>query len=432
MKIDYLIDNVNLVTFAQADKQGSLLGLGMGMGEDDYGSCTQAVVAIADNKIVFAGQLPGSTEDWLTNQGYDVKQRLDAGGQWLTPGLVDCHTHLVFGGNRAQEFEWRLRGESYEDIARKGGGIVSSVSHTRELSEEALLKQSEPRLLRLLEEGVTTVEIKSGYGLDTETELKMLRVARELGRRHAVTVKTTFLGAHAVPPEFKQRSHGQQCYIDYVCQDMLPEVARQELADAVDVFCEGIGFTPQQCEQVFQTAAKLGLPIKGHVEQLSDLKGAVLAAQYHALSVDHIEYLAEADVEKLQGSVAVLLPAAFYCLNEKQRPPIAALRQHNIPMAVATDLNPGTAPLASLLTAMNQACILFGLTPAEALKGATLHGAKALGLKDVGGIQAGMAADLALWDIQHPAELAYGVNFYRPTQVWHQGRLRNSNMQEAI
>ncbi len=361
MKIDYLIDNVNLVTFAQADKQGSLLG--MGMGEDDYGSCTQAVVAIADDKIVFAGQLPGSTEDWLSSQGYDVKQRLDAGGQWLTPGLVDCHTHLVFGGNRAQEFEWRLRGESYEDIARKGGGIVSSVSHTRELSEGALLKQSEPRLLRLLEEGVTTVEIKSGYGLDTETELKMLRVARELGRRHAVTVKTTFLGAHAVPPEFKQRSHGQQCYIDYVCQDMLPEVVRQELADAVDVFCEGIGFTPQQCEQVFQTAAKLGLPIKGHVEQLSDLKGAVLAAQYHALSVDHIEYLAEADVEKLKNTVAVLLPAAFYCLNEKQRPPIAALRQHNIPMAVATDLNPGTAPLAVVINGDESGLYFIWINP---------------------------------------------------------------------
>ncbi|MEM7359637.1 MAG: imidazolonepropionase [Pseudomonadota bacterium] len=403
--MDYLISNVNLAGFGQASAS--------------YGHIPEAVVAIQDNRIAFAG----SQDEFEQEQNTVIKKQLDANGAWMTPGLIDCHTHLVFGGNRAEEFEWRLQGESYEHIARRGGGIVSTVNHTRALSEEELYQQSAPRLRRLLEEGVTTVEIKSGYGLDAENEIKMLRVARALEADHPVTIKTTFLGAHAVPVEYQQQEQGQQAYIDFVCEEMLPEVANLQLADAVDVFCEGIGFTPQQCEQVFQVAQGLGLPVKGHVEQLSDLKGAVLASQYDCLSVDHIEYLAEEDVGALTDTVAVLLPAAFYCLNETQKPPIRALRDHHIPMAVATDLNPGTAPLASLLTAMNQTCVLFGLTPEEALRGATQHAAQALGISSKGQIIAGMDADLLLWDIQHPAELAYGVNFHRPSHIWQNGRL---------
>jgi imidazolonepropionase len=405
IEFDWIIKNANLVSLSES--------------LSDYGQIDNGVVAIKDAEIVFAG----CSDDWKSQYpAAAAKQSYDAQGAILTPGLVDCHTHLVFGGNRAEEFEWRLKGESYQDIAKKGGGIVSTVKQTRALSEAQLFAQAAPRLERLLEEGVTTLEIKSGYGLTKESEIKMLRVAKSLEQAYPVTIKTTLLSAHAVPPEYQSITDGQQAYIDHVCAVIMPEAVALGLVDAVDVFCEGIGFTPQQCEQVFQAAEKFGLPIKGHVEQLSDLKGAVTAAKYNCLSVDHIEYLHPDDVAALKDTVAVLLPGAYYCLNETRKPPIQALREHNIPLAVASDLNPGTSPIASLLYAMNQACVLFGLTPLEALKGATINGAKALGLNKVGRIEAGYKADLLLWNIQHPAELAYGVNFYRPSQIWQNGK----------
>ena len=382
-----------------------------------YGEIEAGALAFREGEIVYAGPESGMPE-------FSTDEHMACGGRWATPGLVDCHTHLVYGGDRSREFEMRLQGHSYADISRSGGGIVSTVKHTREASEELLFAQARKRAERLLEEGVTTLEIKSGYGLALDHELKMLRVARRLGEELPVTVRTTFLGAHALPPEFAgDEGDPREAYIRSVCEDMMPAVMDSGLADAVDVFCEGIGFSPAQCERVFQAARSAGLPIKGHVEQLSDLKGAVLAARYGALSVDHIEYLAEDDVSAIKeaGSVAVLLPVAFYFLNERQRPPIAALREHKVPMAVATDLNPGTSPVASLLLAMNQSAVLFGLTPEEALRGATRNGALALGLEKKGLLAAGMDADVVLWDIGHPAELSYGVNFHRPTHVWQDG-----------
>ena len=404
MNVDCLITNCRLVSFAN-DRDG-------------YGLIPDGTVAIMRGEVVYAG--PSETCDY-----HQAERHIDADSKCLTPGLVDCHTHLVFAGNRAQEFESRLRGQSYESIAKRGGGIAASVTATRAASKEELYQQSAKRLERLLEEGVTTVEIKSGYGLNLATEIKMLEVARKLGEHYPVTVTTTLLAAHALAPEF-QRGHAErdkQAYIDFVCDTILPAAAERELVDAVDVFCEHIGFSHRQCEQVFLAARALNLPIKGHVEQLSDLKGAVLAARYGALSVDHIEYLADADVPALNNSVAVLLPAAFYCLNETRKPPIEALRKHQVPMAVATDLNPGTAPMASLLTAMHQACISFGLTPQESLKGATCNAARALGFEKKGRIEPGCDADLLLWDIQHPAELAYGVNFNRPSLIWRNGHI---------
>lgn len=398
MKADYLIANCALVIFADDQTSYSLI-------KDNS-------IAIERNKIIYAGP---SVDCTVRQAAHNV----DAAGKLATPGLIDCHTHLVFAGDRAQEFEWRLQGQSYESIAQQGGGIISTVKATRAASKDELFIQSAKLLERLLEEGVTSVEIKSGYGLDIPTEIKILEVAKSLGKHYPVNVSTTFLGAHALPPEFKDK----QAYIDFVCSEMLPVIAQRELADAVDVFCEGIGFSLHQCEQVFVAAQEFGLPVKGHVEQLSDLKGAILAARYNALSIDHIEYLQPSDVSLIQNSVAVLLPAAFYCLNETQKPPIAALREQQVRMAVATDLNPGTAPTASLLTAMHQACVGFGLTPSEALKGVTEHAALALGYSNKGRIEAGYDADLLLWDIQHPAELAYGVNFNRPNMIWHNGVL---------
>ena len=382
-----------------------------------YGAINDGALAFRNGEIVYAGPRDGLPD-------YSADEHMTCGGRWATPGLVDCHTHLVYGGDRAREFEMRLQGHSYEELSRSGGGIVSTVKHTRDADEDELFHQARKRAERLLEEGVTTLEIKSGYGLALDHELKMLRVARRLGEELPVTVRTTFLGAHALPPEFSgDNGDPRDTYIRSVCEDMMPAVAQSGLADAVDVFCEGIGFSPAQCEQVFVAAVSVGLPVKGHVEQLSDLKGAVLAARYGALSVDHVEYLAEEDVAAIKeaGAVAVLLPGAFYFLNEKQRPPIAALREHKVPMAVATDLNPGTSPVASLLLAMNQSAVLFGLTPEEALRGATRNGALALGLENKGLLAQGMDADVALWDIAHPAELTYGVNFHRPTHVWQGG-----------
>lgn len=367
-------------------------------------------VAITDGTIRWMGSVPDAPEAKITVSG---------NGQWLSAGLIDCHTHLIFGGNRAQEFAWRQQGVSYQTIAERGGGIRSTVSATRQASDADLLASAGRRLQALIDEGVCTLEIKSGYGLTLDQELRMLRLARRLAQDFPVNIRTTLLAAHALPPEFSDKD----AYIDHVVNQILPAAAAENLADAVDVFCEGVGFSPAQCERVFSAAQALGLPVKGHVEQLSDLKGAQLVARFAGLSVDHIEYLQPEDVQVLKqsGTVAVLLPAAFYFLRETQLPPIAALREHGVPMAVATDCNPGTAPQASLLTAMNQACILLGLTPDEALAGTTVNAAKALGLDNTGMLRVGANADLLLWDIATPAEISYGINLVKPSRRWLAG-----------
>ena len=332
------------------------------------------------------------------------------GGRLVTPALIDCHTHLVHGGNRAAEFEMRLNGATYEEVARAGGGIISTVAATRAATEDALVAAALPYVDALLAEGVAVLEIKSGYGLDRETELRMLRAARRIGGQRQVLVRTTFLGAHAVPAEYRGRS---DAYVDEVCLPTLRAAHADGLVDAVDGFCEGIGFSTAQIARVFDLAQELGLPVKLHAEQLSNLGGAVLAAGYGALSADHLEYLDEAGVMAMAaaGTVAVILPGAFYTLREVQRPPIDLLRQHQVPMAVATDMNPGSSPMTSLLLAMNMACTLFRLTPEEALQGATVHAAKALGLPGRGRLAPGQIADLAVWNVGHPAELAYRIGF---------------------
>jgi imidazolonepropionase len=334
----------------------------------------------------------------------------DLGGRLVTPGLVDCHTHLVFGGDRAREFEMRLEGASYEEIARAGGGIVSTVSATRAATETELLESALTRIDAMIAEGVTTVEIKSGYGLDLDTELKMLRVARRIGQQRPIEVRTSFLGAHAIPADY---ANNPDDYIDQVCLPALTKANNEALVDAVDGFCEGIAFSPDQIKRVFTHAAQLGLPVKLHCEQLSNLQGAALAASFDALSADHLEYLDSVGVKALakSGSVAVLLPGAYYALRETQLPPVQSLRDHQVPVAIATDCNPGSSPLASILLTMNMACTLFRLTPAEALAGATRNGATALGLTDRGFLQAGMRADLAIWNVREPAELAYRIGF---------------------
>lgn len=365
-----------------------------------YGLIRDAAVHIEDARIVWMGPRATAPEMRAT----------DCGGRLMTPGLIDCHTHLVYGGNRANEFEMRLNGASYADIAKAGGGIASTVKATRAASERELLASGLKRLDSLLAEGITTIEIKSGYGLDIETELRMLRVARHLGKERPVDVVTTFLGAHTFPPEFKER---RKEYVDLVCDQSLPAAAAAGLANAVDGFCEGIAFSVEETERVFKAAKAHGLPVKLHAEQLSNLGGAKLAARHGALSVDHIEYLDENGVAAIaaSGTVAVLLPGAFYYLREKQLPPVAALRSHKVPIAVATDLNPGSSPVHSLLCTMNMACMLFGLTPEEALLGITANAAKALGLKDRGMITPGMKADLAVWDVERPGDLAYPLGF---------------------
>ena len=377
--------NVNLATLASPE---------------GYGLIENAAIAVRDGRIAWLGReadLPAA----------DVAEEHDGAGRWLTPGLIDCHTHLVYAGSRAGEFEQRLNGVSYEDIARAGGGIASTVRATRAASEAALLRESAVRLRALTAEGVTTVEIKSGYGLDLASEAKMLRVARTLAGTCGVRVRATALCAHALPPEYAGRADD---YIAHVCDTLLPALAEQGLADAVDAFCEGIGFTPEQTARVFEKAAALGLPVKLHADQLSDLGGAALAARYGALSADHVEYSSAESLRAMAAAstVAVLLPGAFYTLREKQLPPIAALREHGVAMAVSTDCNPGTSPCTSLLLMLNMACTLFRLTPAEALAGATRHAAAALGLGDeTGTLALGKAADFALWNINHPAELSY-------------------------
>ncbi|NLF07423.1 MAG: imidazolonepropionase [Pirellulaceae bacterium] len=376
-----------------------------------------------------AANLPGATAGLPSSAGSTAEQAnrgsrlfgsvqtpggteiIDARGAWITPGLIDCHTHLVYGGNRSREIEQRRLGATYEEIARRGGGILSTVRATRAMSESQLLDASLPRLHALADEGATTVEIKSGYGLTLNDELKMLRVARRLAELVPVNVRTTLLAAHALPPEFAGRPDD---YIRMVCEEIIPAAADEGLSDAVDVFCERIAFSPAQCERVFESARRRGLPVKGHVEQLSDFGGARLAARFNALSVDHLEYLAPDDVRTLaaSGTTAVLLPGAFYFLRETQKPPVERLRTAGVPMAVASDLNPGTSPLCSLRLAINMAGTLFGLTPEEALAGATRAAARALGLADSVGILAvGKQADFLLWDIDHPSELAceFGV-----------------------
>ncbi|MFH1806119.1 MAG: imidazolonepropionase [Pseudomonadota bacterium] len=369
-----------------------------------YGLIGRGALALSGDRIVWVGD-----EDAIPPQFQGFESR-DLAGRLITPALIDCHTHVVHGGNRAAEFEMRLLGASYEDIARQGGGIVSTVTATRAAGVEDLLKASLPRIDALLTEGVAVIEVKSGYGLDRETELNMLRAARLIEQHRPVRIKTSFLGAHAVPADYAGRADD---YIDEMCIPTLKAAHAEGLVDAVDGFCEGIAFDTVQIGRVFAAAQALGIPVKLHAEQLSNIGGTQLAARYGALSVDHVEYANTDDASALaaSGTVAVLLPGAFYALHETQHPPVAAFRQYGVPMAVATDCNPGTSPMTSLLLAMNMACTLFRLTPEEALAGVTIHAARALGLKDTGRIAAGMRADLAIWDVGHPAELSYRIGF---------------------
>ena len=376
----------------------------MAPGGAPYGAIADGALAVTGDRIAFVGRgdaLP-APPDRLAGAVHD------GGGRWMTPGLVDCHTHLVFAGARAREFELRLTGASYEEIARAGGGIVSTVAATRAADGDALVAAALPRLDAFLREGVTTIEMKSGYGLDTASELKMLRVARRLGEMRPVTVATSFLGAHALPPDHAGR---QGAYVDLVCDEMLPMVAQSGLADAVDAFCETIAFTPDETARIFSRATELGLRVKLHADQLSDLGGAGLAARFGALSADHLEHSSAESVRAMaaSGTVAVLLPGANYFLRERQMPPIAAFRDAGVPIAIASNCNPGSAPVLSLLLMLSMAATLFRLTPEEALAGVTRNAARALGLADRGILAAGKRADLALWDIDEPAELAYWI-----------------------
>ncbi len=369
-----------------------------------YGLVPDAAIALQDGQIAWIGavaDLPSRFAD---------QPRTRLGGRLVTPALIDCHTHVVHGGHRATEFEMRLNGASYEEVARAGGGIISTVKATRAAGVEELVAQALPRVDAMLAVGVSVIEVKSGYGLDDDTELNMLRAARALPDHRPVRVLTSFLGAHAVPQDYKGRASD---YIHQVCIPTLRAAHAEGLVDAVDAFCEGIAFQPEELIPLFEVATDLGLPIKIHAEQLSNLGGAKLAAGYGALSADHIEYLDEAGVQAMAraGTVGVILPGAFYTLRETQAPPIDLLRQHGVPMALATDCNPGSAPMTSLLLAMNMGCTLFRMTPEEALQGVTVHAARALGLADCGQISVGRRADLAVWNVEHPAELAYRIGF---------------------
>ncbi|RWP89556.1 MAG: imidazolonepropionase [Mesorhizobium sp.] len=378
----------------------------MADGSAGLGVVEHGAVAARDGRIVYAGP-----ESELPPTLALAAETVDCEGRWITPGLIDCHTHLVHAGNRANEFEMRLAGATYEEVARAGGGIVSSVKSLRAASEDELVTQSLPRLDALIAEGVTTVEIKSGYGLDLENEKKSLRAARQLGAQRAVTIRTTFLGAHALPPEAKG---DKDYFIDLVANKILPSVAAEGLADAVDGFCEGIAFSPEQMARVFDAAKAAGLPVKLHADQLSNLHGAELAARYGALSADHLEYTDDAGAAAMAkaGTVATILPGAYYFIRETKKPPIGLFRQHGVKMAVATDNNPGTSPLTSLLLTMNMAATLFGLTVDECLAGVTREAARALGLLgEIGTLEVGKSADLAIWNIERPAELVYRMGF---------------------
>jgi len=375
----------------------------MGGGEA-YGLLANAAIAVQDGLIAWVGKadaLPAIYRDW---------PHTNLGGRLVTPAFIDCHTHIIHGGDRSAEFEMRLNGATYEEVARAGGGIVSTVTATRGASLDALIKGALARVDALLAEGVSTIEVKSGYGLERETELRMLRAARALEQHRPVRIKTSFLGAHAIPADYTGRA---DAYIDDVCIPALRAAHAESLVDAVDGFCEGIAFSPDQIARVFDVAQELGLPVKLHAEQLSNLGGAKMAARYAALSADHIEYIDEGGVAAMAeaGTVAVILPGAFYTLRETQMPPIAMLRQHGVAMALATDCNPGSSPMTSLLLTMNMACTLFRMTPEEALAGVTRHAAAALGLSDCGRLAAGYRADIAVWDVDHPAELAYRIGF---------------------
>ncbi|MFC0131189.1 imidazolonepropionase [Massilia eurypsychrophila] len=382
---------------------------------DGYGEQRDGAVRVHDGRIAWVGP--------RADAPVDGARLVDGGGCWLTPGLIDCHTHIVHAGNRSDEFEARLNGASYEDIARAGGGIMSTVRATRAATEDELLRQSVPRVASLLAEGVTTIEIKSGYGLDLESEARMLRVARRVASELPVSVATTFLGAHALPPEFSGRPDD---YIGAVCA-MLPQLAAEGLVDAVDAFCERIGFTNAQTERVFDAARQLALPVKLHAEQLSDQRGAELVARYNGLSADHLEHLGAEGVAAMAaaGTVAVLLPGAYYFLRDTTPPPVALLREAGVAMAVATDCNPGTSPLTSILLAMNMACTLWRLTPQEVLAGCTVNAARALGRQvDIGTIEVGKRADFALWDIARPADLSYAMGLNPCRGVVNAGVLR--------
>jgi imidazolonepropionase len=370
-------------------------------GDEAYGAVEDGVIAVAGDRIVWAGARSEA-------RALDAKVTHDAEGRWITPGLIDAHTHLVFGGDRAEEFALRLGGATYEEIARAGGGIKSTVAKTRAASEDELYQAAHGRLSQLIAEGVTTVEIKSGYGLNTETELKMLRAARRLSRELPVTVKTSFLGAHALPAEYQGRSGD---YIDLVIGPMMDAVIAERLADAVDVFAETIAFSADEAARVFEAARRHGLPVKLHADQLSDQGGAALAARFGALSAEHLEHSSEAGIAAMgaAGTVAMLLPGAFYFLRDKQPPRIELMRKHKVPMAIASDCNPGSSPAVSLLLMMNMACTLFRMTPVETLAGVTRNAAKALGLNDRGILAADKRADFVLWDIAHPAELSYWI-----------------------
>jgi imidazolonepropionase len=387
MEFDILIENCRAATMADGAP---------------YGTIEDAAIGIKDQHIAWVGSranLPG----------YNSKERIDLAGRWVTPGLIDCHTHLVYGGDRANEFEMRLKGATYEELAKAGGGIISTVKATRAASEAELTARATKRLATILSEGATVIEIKSGYGLDLESERRMLRAARAIEKRAPITVRATCLAAHALPPEFKDRS---DAYIDLVCNEMLPVLTREGLVDAVDVFCEKIAFSPEQTRRVFDAAKRLGLPVKLHADQLSDLNGGALAAEYGALSAEHLEWTNAAGVAAMakSGTVAVLLPGAFYALRETRLPPIEGFRKAGVAMAIATDSNPGSSPALSLLLMLSMACTLFRFTPEEALRGVTTNAAKALGLSEShGSIAAGKAADLACWNIERPAELAYWV-----------------------
>jgi imidazolonepropionase len=400
---DRLLLNATLATFA---------------GDTPYGLIMHGAIALHHGRIAWIGGMDALPDapDALAGS----VESLD--GALVTPGLIDCHTHLVFAGDRAHEFDLRLNGASYEEIARAGGGIVSSVNATRAASEEQLFAQSLPRARALLADGVTSLEIKSGYGLDLDSERRMLRVARRLGRELGISVRTSFLGLHALPPEYRDR---RADYVALVCDEMLPALAAEGLVDAVDAFCENIGFSRDETRRVFERARQLGLPVKLHAEQLSDLDGAALVAEYGGLSADHLEHLSESGIRAMAGAgtVAVLLPGAFYALRETKLPPIALLREHAVPIAIATDCNPGTSPLLSLRLAAGMACTLFRLTPEEALRGVTVNAARALGLHDRGTLAVGQRADLVVWRAKLPAELCYWIGGQLVREVYVGGEL---------
>lgn len=404
LDVDLLLVNVHLATM-----------------DARLGDIEDGALAVKDGRIAWLGP---------RTQSPAARHTHDCGGAWMTPGLIDCHTHIVHGGNRSDEWEARLNGATYEDIARQGGGIMSTVRATRGAGVDDLVAQSMPRVKSLLGEGVTTLEIKSGYGLDLSSETNMLRAARRLGELLPVRVATTFLGAHALPPEFAGRADD---YVTELCERMLPQLAAEGLVDAVDAFCERIGFTAAQTRRVFAAARALGLPVKLHAEQLSDQGGAALVAEFGGLSADHLEYLSEAGIAAMAraGTVAVLLPGAFYFLRETKLPPVEALRAAGVPMAVSTDCNPGTSPMTSLLLAMNMACTLWRLTPREALMGTTIHAARALGLHDeIGSLTVGKRADLALWRIARPADLAYAIGANPCISVVNGGKMRAARVED--